>query len=90
MNKLIIQSVRAHLDENQKLLNDLLKAQSELEANYDFFGLPEEDKKKDLQQLKSSTQGSTKQIFIPGAEHGNILTDPTVVSKLAKMIAKYY
>jgi Mg2+ and Co2+ transporter CorA len=46
MSKLIIQSIRAHLEENQKLLNDLLKAQSELEANYDFFGLPEEDKKK--------------------------------------------
>ena len=31
MNKLIIQSVRAHLDENQKLLNDLLKAKHYIE-----------------------------------------------------------
>jgi len=47
----------------------------------------EEDKKKDLQQLKSSTQGGTKQIFIPGADHDNILKDAAVVKKLSDEIS---
>ena len=46
----------------------------------------QEDKEKDLQQLKSSTQGGTKQIFIPGADHDNILKDAGVVKKLSDAI----
>jgi hypothetical protein len=46
----------------------------------------QEDKEKDLQQLKSSTQGGTKQIFIPGADHDNILKDAEVVKKLSDEI----
>jgi len=46
----------------------------------------EEDKNKDLQQLKSSTKGNTKQIFIPGADHYSILKDPNMVKTLSDEI----
>jgi len=46
----------------------------------------QEDKKKDLEQLKTSTQGGTKQIFIPGSTHDNIVNDPKVVAALANAI----
>jgi hypothetical protein len=46
----------------------------------------QEDKEESLKQLQSSTQGGTKQIFIPGSTHNNILEDPKVVAILSKTI----
>ena len=51
MSKLIFQSIVAQLDENKKLLNDLTKVQSELSANFDFFGISEEEKIKSMNKV---------------------------------------
>ena len=50
----------------------------------------EDDKKENLKQLQSSTEGNIEQIFIPGADHDNILKDPKIVGELAGLITKYY